>query len=206
MYKILTKLHTESPSIYRYHMITDDKGNLCEFAASTLDEVELEAIKILEKVGCYDLRIVEEQPYYIDLNYDEDPDFDEKQIKNEALSMLNYMGWGDLKISDNKPFSIDLIWGYKPEEPIPTYTLTILLDGEQVEEITDIEEGGTRSFSITLPEECDAFHLIIDGVELKGIPKWVEYQWLTENTGILTFKGITDDHTIEIIIDKDIIK
>lgn len=205
MYKILTRLHTQSPGVFRYHMISDDAGNLSEFQAETLEEVELEVIKILEKVGCYDLRVIEEQPYYIDLEYSEDPDFNGESEAAATLKMLNFIGWRELRISDNKPFSITLTWGTKPEEEGPYYTLTITAPETCVVEpnyIEGIGEGCSRSAKITFPEDFNSFHLIVDGDDTtSGIPEWIDYEPLTSNEGIITFQGINNNHVIEIVID-----
>lgn len=206
MYKILTRLHTQSPGVFRYHMISDDSGHLMEYQAETLEEVELEVIKILEKVGCYDLRIVEEQPYYIDLEYSEDPDFDGESEGEAALRMLNFVGWRDLRISDNKPFTIELIFGTRPEEQPSHYTLTITAPEDCIvepNEFTDIVAGCSRNAKITFPENWCSFHMIIDGEEAnEGNPSWIEYEPLTNTEGVLTFQGINSDHTIEIVIDR----
>lgn len=205
MYKILTRLHTQSPGVFRYHMISDDAGHLSEFQAETLEEVELEVIKILEKVGCYDLRVVEEQPYYIDLEYSEDPDFNGENEAIAALKMLNFVGWKDLRISDNKPFAIELIWGTRPEEEGPYYTISIMApEGTVVEPsyLEGIGEGCSRSAKITFPEDFNSFHFIIDGEESStGIPEWIDYEPLNMNEGIITFQGINSDHVIEIVVD-----
>lgn len=205
MYKILTRLHTQSPGVFRYHMISDDNGNLSEFQAETLEEVELEVIKILEKVGCYDLRIVEEQPYYIDLEYSEDPDFIGENEAMAALKMLNFTGWGDLRISDNKPFTIELIFGTRPEEEGTYYTLSIIAPETCLVEpalIEGIEPGCSRTAKITFQEEFTPFHILVDGEEqTNGIPDWIEYEPLSSTEGVLAFQGINNDHTIEIVLD-----
>jgi hypothetical protein len=186
-------------------MISDDAGNISEFQAETLEEVELEVIKILEKVGCYDLRIVEEQPYYIDLEYSEDPDFDGESEGEVALRMLNFVGWRDLRISDNKPFTIELIFGTRPEEQPSHYTLTITAPEDCIvepNEFTDIVAGCSRNAKITFPENWCSFHMIIDGEEAnEGNPSWIEYEPLTNTEGVLTFQGINTNHTIEIVLD-----
>lgn len=205
MYKILTRLHTQSPGVFRYHMISDDAGNISEFQAETLEEVELEVIKLLEKLGCYDLRIVVEQPYYIELEYNEDPDFIGEKEAATALKMLNFMGWGDLRISDNKPFSVELFFGKRPEEEGPYYTLSITAPENCLIEpalIEDIGPGCSKTAKITFPEEYTSFHILVDGKEQNsGIPDWIEYEPLSSTEGILTFQGINTNHTIEIVLD-----
>ena len=205
MYKILTRLHTQSPGVFRYHMISDDAGNISEFQAETLEEVELEVIKILEKIGCYDLRVIEEQPYYIDLEYSEDPDFNGEKEAEAVRKMLNFIGWKDLRISDNKPFIIELTWGTRPEEIGPSYRITLTAtEGTIIEPsyLDCVGEGCSRSAKVIFPEDFEAFHFIIDGeVISSGIPEWIDYEPLSMNEGIITFQGINSDHIIEIVVD-----
>lgn len=206
MYKILTRLHTLSPGVFRYHLVKNDLGEYVEFQAETKEEVELEAIKLLKRVGCLDLKVIQEEPFYIDLDYSEDEDFDGEDEGAKALAMLQYMGWGDLRISDNKPFSIDMIWGERPAEEEELYAITIMVpEGCAVEPgaIENIQKDTSRSAVITFNKPVEAFHLVIDGEQLTtGIPTWVDYEPLTDEMGILTFKSITHSHVVEVVIDR----
>ncbi len=206
MYKILTRLHTLSPGVFRYHRVKNDQGKWVDFQAETKEEVEMEAIKLLKRVGCLDLKVIQEEPYYIDLDYSEDEDFDGEDEGARALAMLQYMGWGDLRISDNKPFSIDMIWGERPAEEEETYAITIMVPEGCAAEPTSIEnikKDTSRSAVITFAKPVEAFHLVIDGEQLNaGIPTWIDYEVLTDTMGVLTFKSITHSHVVEIVIDK----
>lgn len=205
MYKILTHMHTQSPSVHRYHRVKNDKGEWVDYQTDNLDDAEAEVLEILKRVGNQDVSVVEEHPFYIDLFYGEDEEFTGDEEKEEALTMLQYLGWEDLKISDNKPFSIDLIWGVKPEMEKPKYNITLSANVEcsfDPAELLDVVEGSTCSTIITFNEEVKSFHLIINGEEQKnGMPDWIEYEDLTLTSGRLTFHGISTTYAIEVIVD-----
>lgn len=65
MYKIMSKIHTISNNFYEMIMVTDDKGELVEYGAETLDEAKAKAKEILCQEGYCDLRIFQEQDYHI---------------------------------------------------------------------------------------------------------------------------------------------
>lgn len=69
MYKIMTKLHTSSDDVFRFYSIINDEGLKAEYAVMTREEAAEQALKVLEEVGSTDLRIVDDQPYYLDLIY-----------------------------------------------------------------------------------------------------------------------------------------
>lgn len=205
MYKILTHLHTQSPGVWRYHRVLNEDGNMVEFQVETLEEAELELTKVLETVGVYDARVISEQPYYVDIIYAEDDDFNGEDEELVALRMLNHMGWKDLRIADNKPFGIEVFFGTRPEEYADLYTLQIVApDGCSVEPalIQDIPEGSSKTVLLTFAEPFKSFHLLIDGQEdTTGIPDWISYTSLSSTEGVLTFQGISDSHLIEIVLD-----
>lgn len=204
MYKILTHLHTQSPSVHRYHMVQNDKGEWVDYQSDNLDDVEAVAIELLKDVGYCDLTVVEEHPFYVDLYYQEDPDFTGEEEKEEALTMLQYLGWDDLRISDQKPFGIDIIWGVKPEMEKPKYNIDITTNLGTVtpEKIEDAIEGSSWSFVVDFGQEVETFHLVINGEEQKeGNPDWIQYTKLSANEHRFVLNGITQDYTIEVIAD-----
>lgn len=203
MYKILTRLHTLKPGVFRFHMIQNEEGEWMDYQAETKEEAELEAIKILERVGCLDLKVVQEEPYYIDIKYDIDADFNEDNEEARALSLINYVGWGDLKISDNRPFSIDMIWGEREENKTRHYINITSPNICQCEPryMDNIVPGSSRSTTITFVQPVESFHLIINGEKCDGIPSWIDYMYLSDTQGVLTFNGIKKDYEIEVIVD-----
>lgn len=205
MYKILTKLHTSKPGVFHIHMVKNADGEWVEYQAETKDEVELEALKLLKHIGCDDLRVIVEEPYYVDLQYEEDPDFNEQDEKAKVLGLIKHTGWGDLKISDNKPFSIDMIWGVR-EEVVVRHTITMITPENCVCEPMKLESiipGSSRSLTVTFTEPVKSFHLIVNGEECLGIPPWIDYIYLTDTQGVFTFNSITNDYEVEIVVDAE---
>lgn len=205
MYKILTHLHTQSPSVHRYHMIQNDKGQWVDFQSESLEEVEAVAMDILKTIGCCDLTVVEEHPFYIDLTYKEDEAFTGEEEKEEALTMLQYLGWDDLKISDHKPFEINIVWGTKPEMEKPKYSIQLSSNVNCVIEpmaIEDIEENSSCGATVTFEQEAKSFHLVINGEEqTAGIPSWIKYTQLSTTSHQFTFNGVTTNYDIQIVVD-----
>lgn len=203
MYKILTHMHTQSPSVHRYHRVKNDKGEWVDFQTDSLDDAREEVLNILKRVGNQDVTVVEDHPFYIDLYYGEDTEFSGEEEKVEALTMLQYLGWEDLKISDNKPFSIDLFWGVKPEMVPPTYTITIEANMEAQFEpaiLSEVVEGSTCSTVMTLAQPCTKFHIIDNEEEFDaGLPEWIEYEEIDDLHGKFIFHGVTSDHNIHVI-------
>ena len=203
MYKIITRLHTTKPGVFRFHMIQNEEGEWIDYQAETKEEAELEAIKILERIGYLDLKVIQEEPYYIDINYDIDADFDEDDEKANVLSLINHVGWGDLKILDNRPFSVDMIWGEREESKVRHYINITAPNICQCEPryMSDIVPGSSRSTTITFVQPIESFHLVINGKKCDGIPSWIDYMHLSDTQGILTFNGIENDYEIEIVVD-----
>ena len=73
MYKIMTKLHTQADKIYAFHMVTNDKDEIVEYASMSKDEAADEALKLLGRVGYEDLRVVDDLSYYLDFIYGRRP-------------------------------------------------------------------------------------------------------------------------------------
>ena len=123
-----------------------------------------------------------------------------------ALTLLGKVGYEDLRIVDDKSYYLDLIYGKKPE-PIPElFTLTYEnIVGYDVNPsiITDINKGETvSSFILFDSVETPTFHLIVDGQEYKeGNPEWIAFEEISSAVVKITYYGITQDHTVEIVID-----
>lgn len=205
MYKILTRLHTLKPGNFHYHMVTDANGELVEFQAETKEEVEMEAIKILRHVGCMDLRVIEEHPYYVDIQYGTDEDFDYDNEEARALALVEYIGWGDLRISDNKPFSVDMIWGER-EKDETRYTLSITGPESCVFEpnyIDNIIPGTSKVVGVTFTEPVKSFHFIINGERSECVPGWIDYTYISDQQCVLTFNAIDQNYEIQIEVDTE---
>ena len=126
-----------------------------------------------------------------------------------ALKLLGRVGYEDLRIVDDKSYYLDLIYGKKPIPEPNLYVLTyenITGYTPDAEKIEDIEEGATVSSLITFSGPVNSFHLIVDGKEYKtGNPAWITFEEISETEIKIVYSGITRDHTIEIVIDKDLI-
>jgi len=132
-----------------------------------------------------------------------------EEAATTALELLGKVGYEDLRIVDDKSYYLDLIYGKKP---IPEPNLYVLsyenIKGytPDKEKIENIEEGATVSSLITFDNPTEAFHLIVDGKEYKtGNPAWIDYEVLSETEVKIIYSGITRDHVVEIIIDKDLV-
>ena len=114
-----------------------------------------------------------------------------------------------MRIVDDKSYYLDLIYGKKPIPEPNLYVLTyenIAGYTPDAEKIEDIEEGATVSSLITFGGPVNSFHLIVDGKEYKtGNPAWITFEEISETEVKIAYSGITRDHTIEIVIDKDLI-
>lgn len=202
MYKIMTRLHTKEGSIYRYYKIRDEYGRLVEFETEDKEDAAEVAMELLHQVGYLDLRVVDELPYYIDVNKTDDPGITDDDIEN-AERLLGVVGYSDLLLNHEAKYDIIWHWGIKPEPIKPTYTLTFINDTKgswEYSEIDGITEGESRINFITIDEEYDSFHLVIDGYDCsEGLPSWIEY--LGEH--VFKFNDIRDNHEIELIVDNN---
>jgi hypothetical protein len=208
MYKIITKMHTLRDGVGRYHMILNDEGNLVEFATDDKEEAKLEALKILKKVGYNDLRIVDEQDFYIEVNNVIDNNITADDIV-EAEKILGKVGYEDLYLTNDADYDIELKWGIKPEGEQTTFTVTIVDNGEITAvpwEITDIPEHGEVQFRIQPkdPDNILGFHLFINGVICDaGIPDWLGIETFDDSTVTLTVKDITQDIALSVQFDRE---
>lgn len=206
MYKIITKMHTLRDGVGRYHMVPDESGKLIEFATDDKEQAKLEALKILKKVGYNDLRIVDEQDFYIEIENVVDNNITADDII-EAEKILGKVGYEDLYLTNDADYDIELKWGIKPEGEQTTFTVTIVDNGEITAvpwEITDIPEHGEAQFRIQPkdPDNILGFHLFINGVICDtGIPNWLDIETFDDATVTLTVTDITQD--IELLVQFD---
>ena len=203
MYKIITKMHTLRNGIGRYHMVPDENGNLIEFATDDKEQAKSEALKILKKVGYNDLRIVDEQDFYIEIENVIDNNITDDDI-SEAEKILGNIGYEDLYLTNDADYNINLIWGKKHEETTPTYTVRVEATTPIVvtPSETEVEEHGNVEVMISSAEKMRAYHLVINGEEcIAGIPDWIEFELLDEYSDKAILKDITQDYTIVVVPD-----
>lgn len=205
MYKILTHMHTQSPSIHRYHRIKNEAGEWEDFESDSLEEVEAVVLEILQRVGSQDITVVEQHPFYIDLYYEEDEEFVGVKEKEDALNTVKYRGWEDLKISDDKPFTLDLIWGEMPVANPETYTVQINSSDELIEQpiiVEAIKQNTEVAIPLYFSKGVKVFHLVVDGQSMSdGIPEWIKYEHISDTSCILKLINITSNHIIDIVVD-----
>ena len=80
----------------------------------------------------------------------------------------------------------------------------ILEEGKTLK-ASNIKENESISAKINFNPAIQSFHLVINDKEYKtGLPTWIVYESIDDNSGKITFNGITRDYTIEVIIDEDI--
>lgn len=193
MYKIMTKLHTSKENVFGFHMVTNDNEEKVEYQVKTKEEAAETALDLLGRVGYEDLRIVDDQSYYLDLIYGKKP------IPEENLYTLTIVGpsvlHAELKYDEPNVISYSMGEGNSIGEVINT---------SAVLKVEGIKENETVSTRISFDIPVQSFHLVINDKEYKtGLPKWISYEEENKNTGILSFHGITRDYIIEVIIDDD---
>lgn len=205
MYKILTHMHTQSPSIHRYHRIKNEAGEWEDFESDSLEEVEAVVLEILQRVGSQDITVVEQHPFYIDLYYEEDEEFVGVKEKEDALNTVKYRGWEDLKISDDKPFTLDLIWGEIPVANPETYVIQINGPDELIGQpiiVEATEQDKEVAIPLYFSKGVKVFHLVVDGQSMSdGIPEWIKYEHISDTSCILKLINITSNHIIDIVVD-----
>lgn len=96
MYKIMTKLHTSADNIFAFYMIKNDNDALVEYSVNTAEEAAKQAMELLKEVGYSDLRIIDDQSYYLDLIYGKKPE------PSENLYVLNFIEKEGVTITPNK--------------------------------------------------------------------------------------------------------
>ncbi len=198
MYKILTHLHTQSPGIYRFHVVDG-----VEFATENLDEAAAMAKEVLTKIGYDDIKIVDDKDFYIEVSSYSLEDISEKEI-NLMESVLAKIGTDDISLSAIGDYNIDLIWGKRPEEVIPTYIVKVEATAPMTitPSETEVEEYGSVELMISSTEKIGPYHLIINGEEcLNGIPDWISFELLSDYSGKAILKDITQDYIITVVPD-----
>ena len=207
MYKILTKLHTKSPGIYRMYMVRNEEGELVEYGTNDAREAANIVHDVLSKIGYADLRIVDDRAYYVDIVDIVDHPITDEDVQ-EALDLLSRVGYDDLDLLNEASYDVEFHWGNRPEEEPEKYSLNFEGDGVSFKEdyIDGILAGESRDNKITFEEKPDAFHLKINGEECsEGIPEWITYEVIDDCNGILTISNITQNYVIEVVIDTDLI-
>ena len=181
MYKIMTKLHTAAENIFGFHMVENDKEEKVEYQVKTREEAAETALELLGKVGYDDLRIVDDQSYYLDLIYGKKP------IPVENLYNLTLTG--------PDGFLVEAAYDEEIE----------ILDEGKTLKASNIRENESISANISFSKDIQSFHLVINDKEYKtGMPNWIIYESIDDSTGKITFNGITRDYKIEVIIDEDV--
>lgn len=133
-----------------------------------------------------------------------------EEAQDMAKKLLGRVGYEDLRIINDGPFYIEVKDGVEPQEPQSFYSINIIMDEDNEVECTatpalieDIVENSSVNTGLVFGDLIPSFHLIINGVEsTAGLPEWIDFKPLSATTGILYFNGVTDNYTIEIVIDK----
>lgn len=200
MYKILTHLHTQSPGIYR---LLEVDG--VEYGTEDLEEAAAMAKEVLTRIGYEDIKIIDDKDFYIEVSSYSLEDISDKEI-TLLEQVLAKVGTDDISLSAVGDYNIDLIWGKRPEEVIPTYIIDIQAPEPMVATPNHIEvpEHGSVEVVISSNERIGPYHLIINGEECTtGIPTWISFELLDENSGKAILTDITQNYEIVIVPDED---
>ncbi len=178
MYKIMTKLHTQAGNIYAMHTVTDEDGEAIEYSVETPEEAAETALDLLKKVGYADLRIMDDQSYYLDLIYGIKPE------PEEDTYTVTITG-PDSLIAD--PALIEDISFGDTVESVITFSevpesFHLIIDGEELQtglpewisyaEITNL--SGTLTFADI--EDNHVIEIVVDSYETKT----TYYSFMTE--------------------------
>lgn len=124
MYKIMTKLHTTRDNIFAFHMVYNDNDELVEYAVDTPEEAANEALKLLGRVGYEDLRIVNDDPYYLELVYGVKPMPEPKLytliVKGEGVEVTEEC---TKDIEENSTATVKVSFN------APVFTFHLMIDG-----------------------------------------------------------------------------
>jgi hypothetical protein len=193
MYKILVRLHTQAPGVYRFL----SQGGY-EFGTEDLEEAVIVAKQILKTVGYNDVKIIDDKDYHVKvISYSTEYVTDEDLDKLEKL--LGRVGSDELTLSSVSDYEIDIVFDKQPEEDIETYVVTLEASPEfNIEQMTsEIEEGGSARFPIGSIEDIGSFHITINGEMFsEGLPPYIIYE-----NGTLTIKDIHDNLVVMLIKD-----
>lgn len=204
MYKILTKMHTQRDGIYQTYMILGQDKQMVEYATEDKEEAKQMALTLLKTVGYKDLRIVDDQDYYIDIINIQN-NLISQEDEQDAEKLLGHIGYGDLYLSNNAQYDIDLIWGQKPMPEQTKYTIDVQgpdeLLNQPIEYTVSNDEVELR-VPLFFDKRVKVFHLIINEELMnKGIPAWIQYQHVSDTEGVLILKNIDRDYNIQIEVD-----
>lgn len=127
MYKIMTKLHTTRENVFAFHMVTNDKGETVEYSVTTLEEAADKALELLERIGYADLRIADDQSYYLDLIYGTKPVPEVKTYTVEIICPTGVTATPDLftEVAENSTVRTQIDF----EMPVKSFHL--IIDGEE---------------------------------------------------------------------------
>lgn len=204
MYKILTRMHTKRDGIYRFYMVEDSDGRFVEYSTDSLDEVRDTALMLLKQVGYLDLKIVEDKPYYVEIDNIIDNTIQSEDI-NKALEIMGQVGYEDLYLTNDATYGVQLIWGQKPMPEQKEYTVKVQGPVElNYQPITHIvsEGGGQLEIPLSFEKGVKVFHLIINGESLdKGVPDWIHYTHISDTEGSLILDNINQNYDIYIEVD-----
>lgn len=73
MYRLLIKLDLLKDNAYRLYTVTNDKGEIVPYGADDLKLAQNEAMKLLANWGYNELKIINDGPYYINIEDGEEP-------------------------------------------------------------------------------------------------------------------------------------
>ena len=196
MYKILTKLRTKYNTVYSFHTVKQEDGTVVEYVSDDLEEVKATTIELLKQVGYKDVRIVEEKPFYIEIDNVADSTIQDKDIQ-QMLELMEYIGSDDLILTNDASYNVSLYFGSKEEEKAPTHTVEVQTNEFFVVTPTNIvvEDGGTASFEIKMDDSVNRFNIQINGEEFKeGLPSYITYE-----NGTLIINDIHNDLVVVLI-------
>ena len=127
MYKILTKLHTATENIYAMHAVEDADGNMIEYTAETGEEAAEVALALLGKIGYEDLRIVDDQSYYLELIYGQKP---EPPVEKYTINLITPDG-----VTCEPTIITDIEYGHNANTNVgfvtPPVSFHLIVDGEE---------------------------------------------------------------------------
>ena len=116
----------------------------------------------------------------------------EKAVKEAGRLLAKKVGTDDIRVVQDEDYYLKLIYGIEPTPEPQTYS--VIFSGlEHPEEITDIMAGS--NISTEYVKGLDDYHFVINGVEVLGLPEWMELQ-----DGILTLNCINQNYDIQIIL------
>ena len=196
MYKILTKLNTKHRGAYCFYLTKDTDGTIIEYATESIDEAKSMALEVLKQVGYDEVRVVDDKPFYIEINNVVDGSVQSEDIK-QALSLMAHIGTDNLFLTNDASYEIDLCWGLKPEPEIPTYYIEVRGEDGLIATPTSLEvqEGEAAVFTIDMADQIKNFHLMVNGEEFtEGLPPHITYE-----NNLLTINDIHNDLVVVLI-------